>query len=488
MPYAIVIALVFAFGLDLDLESGPLSRHELGKRVLETVGGVAALAGVAFIIGRVVAFRVRRAGYASSSTRRLLVWGARFVEILGLAAYFWTLFDVGWTRVVEWGFHLKGFILIDELLILTPFLLMELVGWWGLYEGERAVRLELPGMGLRRHLILRARQTLGLTLPIALVYTLGHDLVRTRLPLFANDPWVRLAAMITIAFLVLILAPAFVRLTWPTRPMPSGPLRDRLENLARRLKFRYTDILLWDTGGTVVNAGVTGAIPWYRYVLITDGMVASLGEREVEAVFGHEVGHIAHRHLVYFGFFFLGSMGVIALISWSIDQLLPGTVATWSWTGRAWMTDVARELSLLVPLAVYFLIVFGVVSRRFERQADVFGCRAVSCGRAECPPHADINAMHDHRLPAGELCPVGIRIFANALGNVAVLNGINPDARSWRHGSIRRRIAFVEGLEARPDVERRFQASVTRLRVALALILLVAVVAAAALGALSKLG
>ena len=69
------------------------------------------------------------------------------------------------------------------------------------------------------------------------------------------------------------------------------------------------------------------------------------------------------------------------------------------------------------------------------------------------------------------LCPVGIRIFANALANVAMLNGMEYGSRSWRHGSISRRIAFLESLEGRPEAERRFQTAVGRLRLALAVVL-----------------
>ena len=354
-------------------------------------------------------------------------------------------------------------------------MLTQVAGWWGLYAGERALRYSASSTGLVRHVVLRARQTLGITMPVALVYALGHDLVRTRLPLYANDPWDALPLGEADGgdgcdrLWCSRRRPAFVRLTWPTRSMPRGPLRDRLEHLAKRLRFRYTDILVWDTGGTVVNAGVTGAIPWYRYVLITDGMAEGLGEREIEAVFGHEVGHIAHRHLVYFAFFFLGSMGVVALASWGLDRWLPDSSIIWRWSGNPSFSNVVREVSLLIPIAAYFVLVFGAVSRRFERQADVFGCRAVSCGLRDCPPHADVNAARTEVSPAAKLCPVGIRIFANALTNVALLNGIDPNARSWRHGSIQRRINFVEGLEARPDVERRFQAGVVRFRVALAL-------------------
>ena len=129
----------------------------------------------------------------------------------------------------------------------------------------------------------------------------------------------------------------------------------------------------------------------------------------------------------------------------------------------------------------------------FERQADVFGARAVSCDQPDCPPHPDPYQRHapatlaqlDERAP---ICPVGLRTFVNALRIVAALNGINPTARSWRHGSIARRIAFLELLEGRPDRERAFQAGVNRLRVALALLLTLALILAFETGAIAQLG
>ncbi len=69
---------------------------------------------------------------------------------------------------------------------------------------------------------------------------------------------------------------------------------------------------------------------------------------------------------------------------------------------------------------------------------------------------------------------MGIRIFADALANVARCNGLDPDGRSWRHGSIARRIAFLEGLERRPERERQFQRGVVRLRIGLGVVLVMA--------------
>jgi STE24 endopeptidase len=229
--------------------------------------------------------------------------------------------------------------------------------------------------------------------------------------------------------------------------------------------------------------------------LLTDALVDNLTPHQVEAVFGHEVGHIAHRHLSYFGFFFLGSVGVMALVQVKIQDYLNSTdLGTWLTQllggSDSMMTLAAQATVVLSCLALYFLVVFGYLSRRFERQADVFGCRTVSCGRLACPPHLDLNAS-----PEGEgeekntdLCPAGIRIFASALADVAALNGMERESWwAWRHGSIARRIAFLEALEGRPEAERKFQRGVRTLRLGLAVVLASAVFFAAYTGALDRL-
>ena len=41
---------------------------------------------------------------------------------------------------------------------------------------------------------------------------------------------------------------------------------DAVATIARRLNFRYSDILLWDTRQGVANAMVAGPLPWVRYL------------------------------------------------------------------------------------------------------------------------------------------------------------------------------------------------------------------------------
>jgi STE24 endopeptidase len=226
----------------------------------------------------------------------------------------------------------------------------------------------------------------------------------------------------------------------------------------------------------VVNACVTGILPRFRYILLSDALLDSLSPHESAAVFGHEIGHVAHRHFLYFAFFFMGSLGVLSLFGDLVSLISPPlSYLSWITPRDAFiLSEVIKGSVLLILLGLYFWFVFGYLSRRFERQADVYGSKVVSCDMADCPPHSDLDnelAPEPEVTREPSLCPVGIRIFADALTNVAQFNGLDRRNPSWRHGSIATRIAFLEALERHPERELDFQRQVRRLRVGLGVIL-----------------
>ena len=94
--------------------------------------------------------------------------------------------------------------------------------------------------------------------------------------------------------------------------------------------------------------------------------------------------------------------------------------------------DFFAAIPALGGIGVYLFLVFGYLSRRCERQADLYGCRAVSCFA-----------------------------FVSALEKVADLNGIPRHKHnwlaSWQHPSIAQRVAFVARLRDDPALEPRFQ-------------------------------
>jgi Zn-dependent protease with chaperone function len=252
-----------------------------------------------------------------------------------------------------------------------------------------------------------------------------------------------------------------LRLVLGLKPLPAGPLRDRLLATARRLRFRFSNILLWNTNGGVANAMVAGILPQVRYVVLTDKLVNELAPEEVEAVFGHEVGHVKHRHMVFYLAFIIISLltlSVLATVT-KVDDLFKSN------------EDLAT-LPLVGILGGYIFVVFGFLSRRCERQADIYGCRTMSCSQANCTSHSGPEEL----TPRGKgLCATGIGTFIDALEKVARLNGISRNRpgvlQSWQHSTIARRVDFLQRLRNDPSIEPRFQRTVSIVKWAVVVLL-----------------
>lgn len=479
MPIPVFIALLIAFGMDL---SGPaIPGSSVPFRLLEIAGGVVLVGSLAFGLGGWVASRVSRFGYAPGRVLRRYTQGSRLLTVAGLGVYAWIMHGAAWPQLVLSNWGLNGTLLLDDLALFAPFIVIQLLIWSGLHYAERALH-QIDGYPrLAVCLALKTRQAVGLVLPVVLIFILKQDFLDRFWPELQISPVAEPLELAGIGLLVLFASPVFIRLAWPTRSLPDGPLRRRLERVARQVGFRFNDLLVWDTRHMMVNACVTGVLPRFRYVLLTDALIDTLTPLEVAAVFGHEVGHVAHRHLPYFGFFFLGSLGVLAVAA-RVFSFSEPWVANLPWIPPELLgttRDVVEGLALLGSLGVFFFFVFGALSRRFERQADIFGCKVVSCGLPECPPHVDPLEEEETEDSAGgrsrvpSLCPVGIEIFAHALTKVAIHNGIDAAARSWRHGSIAYRLGFLDQLRTHPSAEPRFQRSVRSYRFALSAFLVV---------------
>jgi Zn-dependent protease with chaperone function len=421
------------------------------------------------------------------SRRKLLQLYALMATHLAALALGW-----GWTADQIGG-------PVTEFLRMVPFLLSLGLGWAGYYPADRVIHEPPAEEGVRRHgpfasragyVVFMARQRLAfIGVPLAL-FLVQQALLRSVPELFAGDRLVLM--MVGIVALAVALAPLGLRLMLGLRPLPLGPLRDRLSSAGRRLKVRYADILLWDTRGGVANAMLAGALPWFRYILLSDRLLAELTPDEVEAVFGHEVGHVKHRHMAfYLLFFFMSLLALAGLWSAASDLILgpqpdvPAAAASargnWNW--REW-----EPLPALVLTGVYIFVAFGFVSRRCERQADLYGCRAVSCGRSDCDGHPPSLAppAAGEIYPRHDPCPTGIRIFVNALEKVAVSNGISRDRpgwlHAWLHGSIAQRVDFLEGVMTDRRVARSFQRRVGFLKWGLVTGLAVALIGLVATG------
>jgi STE24 endopeptidase len=378
-----------------------------------------------------------------------------------------------------------------ELAVLAPYLIA-LVGSWALfYDAERTLYLTGPAGGRREFWsrwgyvgYLLRHQLLLVFLPVFLVI-LQLSVLRTCPELLANT-WAKGVAFVAL-FLIILLLPSALPLLLGLRPMPPGPVRDRLEAAAHRLGVRYRNLYVWDTRGNVATAMVAGLVPRLRHIVFTDLLLTTLPEDEIEAVFGHEVGHVRHGHLLYYAVFLLLSFLTLGA-AYRVVELS---------AGLTWLSaDVTAVLSVVLT-GCYLFLVFGFVSRRCERQADVFGCKAVSCSDPACSAHRPDTRLVER---GRGLCPTGVGTFARALERVEAINGstrgpLTGSRRgpagwpaealrfvavwlgTWQHGTIGGRVSFLRALDA--AAERRFQWRLTALRWGLIVVLVAGIVGVA---------
>lgn len=369
-----------------------------------------------------------------------LAVGAFAVAVLGLGL-------IGQIRAL-----LPGVPLVDHSLAILPPLAVFVSNWWAMYPIERrmgdAMMIRALDAGQPvyapptrgQYVIARVRHDLLLILvPLVLisVWSRGVDLVISSA--WAGVAWpalrepgtrslVQAATQMAGVVLVLALAPAVMRRVWDTVRLGDGPLRDELLAMCRAAGVRVREILVWRTHHVVVNGAAMGLIPRFRYILLTDALLEKLPRRELHAVMAHEIGHVKHRHIPWLIAGVIASSGLITTAAmlglWAADRaigaVVPGFAAheeptpVWQlwWFGAS--NAVAAALGLVAALAT-----FGIISRRFEWQADAFATQALSA-----------------ETGSAVVTPEAAAAMQSALQTVADLGHMPVHRQSFRHGSI----------------------------------------------------
>jgi STE24 endopeptidase len=406
------------------------------------------------------------------------------------------VFVLDWPLVVEWMLgpaNAWPVQLPGAALGTLPAVLTWMGLWWSQYPADRALReqslLVLLEEGLPVHAppgfwdYFRSNvrlQVLFTMVPVALILGTRDVLI----VMLWKTQWFgplrpELDATVSLgsALLVLVFAPEILRRVLHTQPLPPSPLRDRLEALCRRANLRYREILLWRTENNMGNAAVMGLIPQVRYILLSDLLLESMRDEQIEAVFAHEVGHIVHRHMGWYVVFFviltLAGYGAAATAARHLNWM---QLPTW----------LPTELVVMGASVAAFLLTFGFLSRRFERQADVFAARTIERSRGRDGVGRDgvtesegtvtsypVTPSLPTPSPYSHVGPHGATVFASALYRVAVINNIPVAARSWCHGSIAKRMKYLHDLAADPSHTTRFDRFMSKLYVALVLALVI---------------
>jgi len=395
--------------------------------LLARLGVMAALRGVS-----------RGRGYAAVASGERMIRLAQFLTLpihaAGLAA--------GWMALVRGV--VGDLVLIDEILITLPPILGVVLSWWIWWPVEQRMRdwdtlarLD-SGVPLRptatrlRWTVLQARVHLFLLLvPVGLALG-ASEASQAGLAALSNrwsdlslpDPaW---AGMISV-LVVFTLSPLVVRVILDTVAFPPGIVRHDLLEICARHRVRVRDLLVWRTGGTILNAAVVGLLPGLRYVLLTDAIVTTLPKAQLHAVMAHEVAHVRRRHM------FIGTASLIAaaIIGSGLAEVASVTLNETIVEGLGG-EEFLLGLGLVLSLLCVF-VGFGWVSRRLERQADSFA--VVDLSRENSATDGD-----------GRISARAVEAMCGALEAVAPGGDFHRSRRSWRHGSIRWRQRYLSSL------------------------------------------
>ena len=173
-----------------------------------------------------------------------------------------------------------------------------------------------------------------------------------------------------------VILPLFNKFT----PLPEGPLRERLMDLARKTHFLARSIQVMDGSkrSKHSNAFFTG-FGRFRKIVLFDTLIAQLTEPELAAVLAHEIGHDRKGHLLQTLLVGLaGLLGGCFLLGWLADA---------DWFYRAFgFPPGQRSVAFLLfgllagPVTFWLSPLVSLWSRRFEYQADAFAAETMGEG------------------------------------------------------------------------------------------------------------
>lgn len=312
-------------------------------------------------------------------------------------------------------FNVDGWVLIDDLLLLLPYLAASSLGRHYNHRLLSVFDATRTRHHRRTELLLGIKGEAVIVVPFFCLVLLD-DLIRSNESVrdaFANEPVLVFGLAALTILLLSVFFPSLVRLVWRLKPLAGTfPDHEELTAFMRRERFRVRDILVWRTGGLLINAAILGFLPRWRYILFTDSMLRLFETESLKAALAHEMGHGKRKHTAFFILFAAAFFMALLLIDSRFQPL-------------AFIEDeiLASLVFFGPPFLIFWIVLFGCLSRRFEVEADIYAARAVGD-------------------PA---------LFIKTLDLLGVLSRQNRSRTTLRHFSIDTRIALLRTFFPEPS-------------------------------------
>lgn len=195
---------------------------------------------------------------------------------------------------------------------------------------------------------------------------------RGQLWLFILAAWLLLSAA---SVFLMLSTRQFVRLFNKLTPLPEGPFKERIQQLADRAGFTVKAISVMDASrrSTKLNAFFSG-LGKTREVVLFDTLLEKLDEDEALAVLAHELGHAVHKDMPR-----MLAMQIV-ILGWYtalIGAILtsPTLAQSFGLSGVHFGFGMVLFAILAEPLGLLLAIPQNALSRRAEYAADAYAAR-----------------------------------------------------------------------------------------------------------------
>ncbi len=360
----------------------------------------------------------------------------RFI-FLALFLYLFLIYDSGLKNMIWKSPVLKESPFLDIVVGLSPFFLFLIISWsnsFNLFKSASDTKLDR-----KTYLLSQLKLNSPILIPV-IFFSLLEDIFKFLS--FKGFGPSQMTCFISLLILLVIFYPLIIRFIWGLYPLPEGPLKKKLMEYCHKSGLKVSNISICSTlRGRLLTAGIVGIISKLRFLFISPELLTILNEEEIESVIAHEAGHIKNKHLYYYLLLFFGlplffsfSYELFSVGVYGFGDFCAPFILEWGFYSNIISLIVLFLFSAFILL--YLRVFFGILSRNFERQADLFVFEVVG---------------HPFSL-------------ISSLEKISRFGGYSKDTPNWHHYSIGQRIKFLLECEKDRDKIEIHQKKVRRIK------------------------
>ena len=189
-----------------------------------------------------------------------------------------------------------------------------------------------------------------------------------------NYFWIYTWGVITFlsVFMMMFYSSLIVPIFNKQTPLEEGKLRTEIEKFANKVWFKLDNIYVidWSKRSSKANAYFSWFGPKKRIVLY-DTLINDLSVSELVWVLAHEIGHYKRKHTLQMLAFGIIQTWIMLFILWLTLSIPEVSQALGSKTSSFAVGIVAFWI-LYTPISIVFWLLWNILSRRNEYQADEF--------------------------------------------------------------------------------------------------------------------